>query len=867
MVQFTDEPAKSAMRQRRDGVPLWYSLTIVACFICFTLLPQSAYGSSQTATTTETASSLNSSSVVFRWNETARLAHLVGVLASTRGRGSERNVSTVWINVNVAVYLAVQHFNRRLPVVVKDLTQLLGGCDIQLSLEFLDTRQDPIEGPRQVLPTLNRAFSASYPNATTTTVQTFTESPLPNPPPAAFVGTIQSVVSETVSILTGVFGLPMISPSATSAELDDKSLYPLFGRTRPTSDTKARALVNYFYRLGVRQFGMIFVQDTVGFAYQSATRNEANRLGMSVKFVRYKDGDEASARKAVFDLADSKVTYFFGVLSPSMWKFVFKTALGVGLAGNDDHLWILSSGGASMFQEQPNMYLEDRDLFRAVLSAGYIDDHAPVVPELETAYDEFYAPTPDGRQQREEFLQLHENRDFLRANRNDVVRPTRRLASYEMAYDAVMALGLAMCQLPNEFFSGTEIYDELRHNVVFEGASGGVKFNPETGSRDLEGVEIALWNMQARGDDLKPVLSSLLTYHQDSLTIETISPYIYWDGSTEVPDPLPPFGEGLRLIPGAELAVGYTICALAVLLSVGWSVFTFWYRSRKEIRMAQPVFLYMTCTGTFIIAITIIPLAQQEPSPTSALDVACMARLWTASFGFTTSFSALFCKMWRLNKLLGSAKAFRRIKVTPIDVLLPFAMLLSCNTILLVTWSLVDPLRWTRTPVPGSVDSLSRPTATVGSCRSKEAVNEVVFYTVLFAINLCALLFANRESYKGRNHPKRYRATNNAEMTMLSVLELAIIGFPILFLLGGDPTMGFLATSILIGLLCTLILLPTFLPICTHIANRKTKGIGSSRTLRSGMSRPSAHVSSNHGPKIRLDSNPKGEEVLSNQAS
>ena len=42
---------------------------------------------------------------------------------------------------------------------------------------------------------------------------------------------------------------------------------------------------------------------------------------------------------------------------------------------------------------------------------------------------------------------------------------------------------------------------------------------------------------------------------------------------------------------------------------------------------------------------------------------------------------------------------FQRIKVTEKDVMIPFAVMFTCNVILLVLWTIVDPLKWERVQV------------------------------------------------------------------------------------------------------------------------------------------------------------------------
>ena len=73
--------------------------------------------------------------------------------------------------------------------------------------------------------------------------------------------------------------------------------------------------------------------------------------------------------------------------------------------------------------------------------------------------------------------------DHLKYQANDTIFPTP--SNYPpLAYDSVMAAGLAACQSQHSFFSGKELLDKFSHNVTFEGASGLVEIDPKTASRN-----------------------------------------------------------------------------------------------------------------------------------------------------------------------------------------------------------------------------------------------------------------------------------------------------------------------------------------------------------------------------------------------
>uniref|UniRef100_A0A7S1GQD3 G-protein coupled receptors family 3 profile domain-containing protein n=1 Tax=Cyclophora tenuis TaxID=216820 RepID=A0A7S1GQD3_CYCTE len=390
------------------------------------------------------------------------------------------------------------------------------------------------------------------------------------------------------------------------------------------------------------------------------------------------------------------------------------------------------------------------------------------------------------------------------------------------------------------------MFNTYLYNISFQGATGFVKANNVTGTREPIGLQYAVMN--GRRDDaaqkLRADISGILSFPYDDdnkndnddddnnnyyydnddndngdskRTVDsallTLQPFVYFNGSTVQPPQLPPLVEDYRRISDTSRALGLAMCGLLLVMSVGWAVFTFVYRKRPAVKVAQPPFLYMTCAGTFCMGLSILPMSFQEPLPTRVLDIGCTVQLWLLSIGFTTSFSALFCKMWRLNKVMNKAKVFRRVSVKAKDILYPFLLLLGLNATVLVVWMSIDPLRWVRRELEGSsTDRFGRWTESIGRCQTSNAQRTILFFSLLFLINFVALLIANVESYRARDHPTEFHETQYVALSMLGVLELAIIGLPILFLLGNHPDAQFLVTSVLVALLCLLLLLPTFVP-------------------------------------------------------
>ena len=69
-----------------------------------------------------------------------------------------------------------------------------------------------------------------------------------------------------------------------------------------------------------------------------------------------------------------------------------------------------------------------------------------------------------------------------------------------------------------------------------------------------------------------------------------------------------------------------------------------------------------------------------------------MAMPWLMCLGFILVYSALFTKLWRVNKVL----QFSRRRVTILSVAAPMVLLFLAALGVLILWTMMDPLRWSR---------------------------------------------------------------------------------------------------------------------------------------------------------------------------
>jgi len=388
-------------------------------------------------------------------------------------------------------------------------------------------------------------------------------------------------------------------------------------------------------------------------------------------------------------------------------------------------------------------------------------------------------------------------------------------------YDSAIGMGLAACELYEQkgdaYFNGEELFNGFV-SQSFEGASGKINIDPETTSRDPKSAFFVLYNSNGEPDGEGGTIFNVKTVAHSAPNLESSNvhwvsyndqAYIYSDGTSIAPDALPPAEVDLNQLTIGIRVIGLTIAAIIFALALFFGVWTKRNCKERVVKASQPEFLYMICGGAIILGSTIIPLSIDDSVATiSGCDRACLSIPWLFNFGFITMFSALFAKTWRLNKAMDYAARSKRMKVKVKDALRPWFVLLILNTIVLVTWTEVDPMKWVRVET-GTFDDFNRSIDSYGICSSS---NEVPFIVVLLIINFSLVVLANYQAYRARNLSTEFSESKYISIIMSSMFQAIVIGLPLAILVGKDPNASFIVLAGIIGMLCLSTLCFMFIP-------------------------------------------------------
>mmetsp|Transcript_24308 Transcript_24308/g.57583 ORF Transcript_24308/g.57583 Transcript_24308/m.57583 type:complete len:1041 (+) Transcript_24308:187-3309(+) len=328
-------------------------------------------------------------------------------------------------------------------------------------------------------------------------------------------------------------------------------------------------------------------------------------------------------------------------------------------------------------------------------------------------------------------------------------------------------------------------------DTAFDGATGRVEYTETRLKRNRQRNTIT-WgfynirevpiddigsNITTRGSEDQPNFWFYLTdilqgSPADGNWTETVyGPFQFHSGSTIPPVLLhdPPdynfLSESVRIF-------GLTLMAISLALSSSTAVVIVYYRKARTIQRYQPEFLYLLLVGTIVMTVSIFFISQDESHgwSSSELDAACLAFPWLLVLGFITIYGALSMKLWRLDRVLQA----RRIVVKSWHVFSPFMGMLLAAILVLLTWTIYDPLRWQRIVI--DQNSL----ASYGQCQSQHSV---AFLCTLAALMLLSILTAATMSWKTKDVDENFSEARWIFYAIFLQCQVLLIGIPILVIL------------------------------------------------------------------------------------
>lgn len=310
----------------------------------------------------------------------------------------------------------------------------------------------------------------------------------------------------------------------------------------------------------------------------------------------------------------------------------------------------------------------------------------------------------------------------------------------------------------------------------FTGASGRVAFGNNDGDADRLGTRIektvgwGVFNLLL-DFSLPPPHGIVVTdYQSPDGNLFEIEPFIFADG-TDQPPPLIDAIDMNFLSTGLR-AAGLTLMSIAMALAVVSALFVFAHKTHRVLKASQPPFLYLLCFGAFVEASTIFTISFDEGAGwnEAQLSSACMATPWLLAMGHITVYSALFTKMWRVNKVL----QFKRRQIKMLHVAWPMFILIFSALIVLTLWTILDPLAWIRV----EVDSITL--ESIGECTSD---HYAAFVAPLALLIVIPMIVTGYFAWKTKDVDDAFTESRWIYILIVVQLEVVLVATPTLVIL------------------------------------------------------------------------------------
>ncbi len=263
--------------------------------------------------------------------------------------------------------------------------------------------------------------------------------------------------------------------------------------------------------------------------------------------------------------------------------------------------------------------------------------------------------------------------------------------------------------------------------------------------------------------------------------------------------------------------LGYIAFVILSSSAIGFTIWTCVNRNINVVRASQPIFLYLLCFGTLIMSFGIILVSLENKT---AASVACKTSPWFSNFGFNLIFSALISKLLRLNKIFSSAQKFKRVKVTPMDVMRPLAVLMTLTVVLLSMETIFEPSDYIIRRVE-STDEWNRPLGEYGECSYH--TNNGITQIFLLIIKLIVLAMVNMQAFKARNIQTEYNESIYITLVTAISLQVYTITTTVLMVANDKPIQKYLMRIMEIFLPGLAILLFIFYPKLKYVRESKRK--------------------------------------------
>ena len=672
--------------------------------------------------------------------------------------------------VDANFWLAVKHFNDRDTTAFPPLASIASCTKTMTIVGICDTSGNGVRATRFL-----HEFDGEY---------------------DAVVGFASNAILHAAAVAAGPFGdgelKPVVSHWASTPKLHDpnQDFYPNGARTFLADDAYVLRLASLIAALGFEAGSCVYVnQDIVPDQQRLFEQAMLSRYGVDVTCFPFEYDDQESIDGAfhkvrqtnrnlvvIFSWTTDVETYFASAVK----KASLNTTNNVFVFANVDYVIDLDS------------ILADPDLEDLMTGALYVLPEIKSPARFEQYLDEFsshgqsqvnelntnfFPPRGFGNETagscKNDQLDLQVANSFFQDATPDPL-------TWSSAYDAVMALGLALCST-NDPLSGVALFEAIKA-ASFAGIGGPVSFL-ENGDRDPDTLDFVALNWHVNPETSALQMTKGIQFVDGKWDVNGSSAnFKLRSGTSDLPTTYAPPVVDLHYLPPALRYLGYAetvICALASLSCIVWVLAR---RNRSRIvRAAQPFFMMTFALGLFVSSFSIMALTVDDsPSdPIGNPDLWC--RVIPIYFaGFALAIGSLVVKAWRVYAVFTNT-SLNRADVRLSRAALVLFVYVACVTAALVAWSAVAPLRYVR--APREYDIYGQVTSSQAACTVVPANVGAAWglFAVIFTLDVLGLGVLQWFASRSRTFADDYQDSRAQSLLSTAVAQACFIVLPTLF--------------------------------------------------------------------------------------
>lgn len=523
-------------------------------------------------------------------------------------------------------FLGIHHWNTRNSSVVKELDDIdWDTCKLQFTSEVLDGQTQRSKAIQQVTRLVLRHDTTR---------------------PCAILSALEDDVTTTdTAAIASAQHMIYASTSTTVEELDNRQAYPSFVRMNASIRGSARSALHYLSeKKGIQYFGIAYPETQEGLSVRNLLVDAARSYNMSallfpvpVSFASSSSSDfiQEETKKKFDLLLTTKLNYTISYIPIQQYN-----ALQEWLPIED----VVESSLMKWILVEPDELPSSRSDIRSARHFLFREESYLARPNDDEAEDIFQHIWEEDLEWWDYTnVKLESWMTKSRTKQGNGVGISRDREVARLGYDTIVGMGLAACRTmkqngPNNFF-GIRHSELVNPNESFLGASGKIQFGVDMNSRKEENSYYAISEILQENEHIQ-------SYYQPSK-----GTWFSYSTHEEIPNgSLQSFHQNLNLISNATRFTCLFMSLIALISSLGCFMYTVVKWKHPIIKSSQPPFLIMICCGTILMSSSIIPMTMDD-STTLYVDLSCSLQIWLFFSGFVITFSALFSKLWRVNKV------------------------------------------------------------------------------------------------------------------------------------------------------------------------------------------------------------------------